>query len=94
VWKAWLDAANLKACGFHHRLSELQGDELDWPGLIAATTTTKGLRVRAAVDPKAYPTAVRVDPADLERVRLIPARFHGDWNYTVNPTTRTRGPAE
>jgi sugar phosphate isomerase/epimerase len=27
-WKAWLDAAHLKACGFHHRLSELQGDEL------------------------------------------------------------------
>ena len=27
-WKAWLDAASLKACGFHHRLSELQGDKL------------------------------------------------------------------
>jgi sugar phosphate isomerase/epimerase len=27
-WKAWLDAANLKPCGFHHRLSELQGDTL------------------------------------------------------------------
>jgi len=27
-WKSHLDAANLKACGFHHRLSELQGDKL------------------------------------------------------------------
>ena len=27
-WKGYLDAANLKACGFHHRLSELQGDQL------------------------------------------------------------------
>jgi sugar phosphate isomerase/epimerase len=27
-WKGWLDAASLKACGFHHRLSELQGDTL------------------------------------------------------------------
>lgn len=27
-WKTYLEAANLKACGFHHRLSELQGDEL------------------------------------------------------------------
>jgi sugar phosphate isomerase/epimerase len=27
-WKAYLDAAKLKACGFHHRLSELQGDKL------------------------------------------------------------------
>ena len=27
-WRTWLDAAKLKPCGFHHRLSELQGDQL------------------------------------------------------------------
>jgi len=27
-WKSYLDAAKVKACGFHHRLSELQGDKL------------------------------------------------------------------
>jgi sugar phosphate isomerase/epimerase len=27
-WKAWLDAAKLRPCGFHHRLSELQGEKL------------------------------------------------------------------
>jgi sugar phosphate isomerase/epimerase len=27
-WKAHLDAAHLKACGFHHTLAELQGDKL------------------------------------------------------------------
>jgi sugar phosphate isomerase/epimerase len=27
-WKSWLNAAKVKACGFHHHLSELQGDEL------------------------------------------------------------------
>ncbi len=27
-WKGYLDAAKLKPCGFHHRLSELQGDKL------------------------------------------------------------------
>jgi alkaline phosphatase D len=27
-WRKHLDAAGLKACGFHHRLSELQGDQL------------------------------------------------------------------
>lgn len=27
-WKGYLDAARLKPCGFHHRLSELQGDTL------------------------------------------------------------------
>jgi sugar phosphate isomerase/epimerase len=27
-WRTWLDAAHLKACGFHRTLSELQGDKL------------------------------------------------------------------
>jgi sugar phosphate isomerase/epimerase len=27
-WKAWLDAAKLRACGFHHSLSELRADRL------------------------------------------------------------------
>jgi sugar phosphate isomerase/epimerase len=27
-WRTYLDAAGLKACGFHHRLDELQGDKL------------------------------------------------------------------
>jgi len=27
-WRAWLDAAKLRACGFHHGLSELQGEKL------------------------------------------------------------------
>lgn len=27
-WRTHLDAAGLKACGFHHRLDELQGDKL------------------------------------------------------------------
>ena len=27
-WKAWLDAAKLTACGFHHSVSELRGDKL------------------------------------------------------------------
>ena len=27
-WKAWLDAAKLRPCGFHHTLAELSGDKL------------------------------------------------------------------
>jgi hypothetical protein len=54
--------------------------------LIAATTTAKGLRVKARLDPKAYPAGVKVSAADVDSVNLRPARFHGDWNYTVVPT--------
>jgi transposase len=56
--------------------------------LIAATTTTKGLRVRAALDRNTYPTAVKVTTAEVESVNLKPNRFHGDWNYTVAPPAR------
>lgn len=53
--------------------------------LIAATTTQAGLRVEAAVDRNKYPSGVKVADAEVRRVNLKPARFHGDWNYTVGP---------
>jgi transposase len=53
--------------------------------LIAATTTQAGLRIEAALDRHAYPAGVKVSDAEVKRVNLKPARFHGDWNYTVRP---------
>jgi len=53
--------------------------------LIAATTTQAGLRVAAALDRNRYPAGVKVTDAELRHVNLKPARFHGDWNYTVTP---------
>jgi DDE family transposase len=53
--------------------------------LIVATTTVTGLRVNAKLDTHHYPAGVRVRDADLERVNYKPARFHGDWNYTISP---------
>jgi transposase len=57
--------------------------------LIAATTTLAGLRVEAALDRNRYPAGVKVPDADVRRVNLKPARFHGDWNYTVAPQHRS-----
>ena len=48
-------------------------------------TTTKGLRVRAALDTDAYPTGVKVEDATMATLHLIPDKFHGDWNYTIAP---------
>ena len=53
--------------------------------LIASTTTTKGLRVRAALDTDEYPTGINVDDATLASLHLIPDKFHGDWNYAIAP---------
>jgi hypothetical protein len=53
--------------------------------LIASTTTSKGLEVRAELDKEAYPKGKKVTDEELSRVKIQRARFHGDWNYTVLP---------
>lgn len=53
--------------------------------LIANTTTKTGLTVRAAVDKEHYETGIAVSDEELGRVRLTPAKFHGEWNYTIRP---------
>jgi hypothetical protein len=58
--------------------------------LIANTRTTKGLRVRAALDPKRYVTGKKVTDEEMAELRIERAAFHGDWNYTISPRTRTQ----
>ena len=55
--------------------------------LIRATTTRSGLRVRAELDKGQYQTKVRVSDEQMEELNLVPHRFHGDWNYTVTPSS-------
>ena len=54
--------------------------------LIAKTTTETGLRVRAALDKNSYPTGIKVTDDELASVNLRPAKFHGEWNYTIKPS--------
>ena len=53
--------------------------------LIAGTTTTEGLRVQAALDRHRYPIRKKVTAEELAQVKLLPAGFHGEWNYTITP---------
>jgi hypothetical protein len=53
--------------------------------LIASTTTRTGLLVKAALDTNHYDTAIKVSDDELGHLKLNPHRFHGDWNYTINP---------
>jgi len=53
--------------------------------LIAATTTTTGLKIRCELDPTLYPKGVKVSNEELARVKIKPAEFHGEWNYTIYP---------
>jgi Rhodopirellula transposase DDE domain len=53
--------------------------------LIGNTKTRTGLQVRAELDERAYPPKETVTDEQLARVRLKPASFHGEWNYTILP---------
>jgi hypothetical protein len=54
--------------------------------LISNTTTKTGLAVRAALDTGEYETGIEISDEQLARVNLAPAKFHGEWNYTIRPT--------
>jgi DNA-binding phage protein len=53
--------------------------------LIGSTTTTSGLRIKARLNTRSYPTGVKVSPKALAKVNLKPAVFQGKWNYSVLP---------
>ena len=42
-----------------------------------------GLTVRAALDTNQYETGIEVSDEELANVNCLPARFHGEWNYTI-----------
>ncbi|MHB9102626.1 MAG: ISAzo13 family transposase [Sulfuricella sp.] len=55
--------------------------------LIAATTTRKGLKVRAQLDTNPYPKGIKVSDEEFASIRLARDDFHGEWNYTITPNT-------
>ena len=56
--------------------------------LIAATTTKAGLTVRCQLDRNSYPAGIKVSDAQMRAINLARHDFHGEWNYTVNPTPK------
>ena len=54
--------------------------------LIAATTTSTGLKVYAQLDKRPYPTKIEVTDEQLAAVNITRHSFHGDWNYTISPS--------
>jgi hypothetical protein len=54
-------------------------------GLIACTTTAKGLRVTCRLDHRKYPAGRKISDEEMAQINLTPLRFHGEWNYTIHP---------
>lgn len=55
--------------------------------LIAGTTTRTGLKIEAELDTNAYPQGIHVTDEELEKIKIERADFHGEWNYTILPST-------
>jgi hypothetical protein len=53
--------------------------------LIASTRTKTGLIVQAALDTHKYETGIKVSDEEMSKLRLTPADFHGEWNYSIAP---------
>lgn len=54
--------------------------------LIGSTKTRSGLQVTAKLSRKKYPTGIKISDSELAKVSLKPAKFHGEWNYSVLPS--------
>jgi hypothetical protein len=58
--------------------------------LIAKTTTAKGLTVTCRLDRRKYPTGRKVTAQEMKQVDLRRNRFHGEWNYLIEPHQQVR----
>ena len=54
-----------------------------------AASDETGLVVRAALDTATYPKGIKVSDEERAQVKLTPAKFHGEWNYSIAPRTRS-----
>ncbi len=62
---------------------------------IAATTTSTGLTVHAALDTGTYEKGIKVSDRQMKALEQSSIRrddFHGEWNYTCLPTPKTPRP--
>ena len=56
--------------------------------LIANTTTSAGLDVHAYLDEREYALKTKVTDEQMKLIKLTPAKFHGEWNYTIKPSPK------
>jgi hypothetical protein len=55
--------------------------------LIASTATGTGLTVACRLDARTYEKGIKVSDAEMAGLSIQPANFHGEWNYTIAPSS-------
>jgi hypothetical protein len=58
--------------------------------LIAANKTTTDLKVDCNLDAAQYPAGLKVAEKDFDAIKIIPEKFHGEWNYNLYPLNVVR----
>jgi len=53
--------------------------------LIGSVRTAAGLKVKARLDTRSYPTGIKVSDNEMDDLLITTEEFHGDWNYTIHP---------
>ena len=53
--------------------------------LISATTTETGLTVHCELNPTIYPKGIIISKKEMAAINIVPAKFHGEWNYSIRP---------
>ena len=53
--------------------------------LISATTTRRGLRVKAVLDKRRYETGVKISDEQMKELNIRPHSQNPEWNYSILP---------
>jgi len=53
--------------------------------LIGNTTTATGLKIKSQIDYRKYEKGREVDDRDFESIGIVLDKFHGEWNYRIEP---------
>jgi len=56
--------------------------------LISNTTTKTGLKVKATLDKKKYPTGIKVSNEEFGEINIKHHRSQKIWNYTISPNSK------
>jgi hypothetical protein len=57
--------------------------------LISAVRTKTGLTVCCELDTNLYPKGIAISDEEMATLNIVRAEFHGEWNYTIQPSNRS-----
>jgi hypothetical protein len=53
--------------------------------LIGSTKTEAGLRIKCVLDESKYETGIKIPNDVFDKINILRAVFHGEWNYSISP---------